>query len=348
MLVRLLKKLCEAEIDDNGSASASACRIAEGSGDGLRNPPDREPLMRMLRRLGVLKETGRRDLSAREALSWIEKAAADIGIPVLRLETRLSLHAKGAPGRRAVCGRVPQCRECVLIGECRYATRALAISSLPAAERPRERLTQLGAESCSNIELCAVLVGSGSAGLSALGMAARIFSRVGDLRELGRCSIAELRAVRGLGDAKAARIKAALELGRRLMAESLEAGQGIRTSRDAFSLLHPRLKDAARESFWALLLNGKNQILRIVMISQGSLTNSIVHPREVFHPAIRESAASVILVHNHPSGDPTPSNEDLEITRRLKESGALIGIRVLDHIIIGDNRYTSFADQGIL
>jgi DNA repair protein RadC len=157
---------------------------------------------------------------------------------------------------------------------------------------------------------------------------------------------AELAAL-GLTEAQAQRVRAMIELVRQ-SAEPLARGTPFRDAADIFRAFHPRVRDLKLEQFWCVLLDGKHRVIREVMVSQGTLNSSPVHPREVFAPAIRHSAAAVVFIHNHPSGDPTPSADDLDITRRLAEVGSLVGIRVLDHVVIGDGAYVSFADRGLL
>jgi DNA repair protein RadC len=158
--------------------------------------------------------------------------------------------------------------------------------------------------------------------------------------------VQEICATKGIGPAKAAQIKAALELGKRFAEEEIKRGEQFRSSADVFNHYREHLSGLKKEEFHVLLLDAKNRKIRDVRVSEGSLTSSLVHPREVFNPVIRESAAAVILVHNHPSGDPSPSQEDLHITRRLREIGEVMGVRVLDHIVIGKGKYVSFVDDG--
>ncbi|MGH7772902.1 MAG: RadC family protein, partial [Candidatus Binatia bacterium] len=197
------------------------------------------------------------------------------------------------------------------------------IKNWPEADRPREKLLDRGAENLTDAELLAILLrtGNGSTGESALDHAHVLLDRFKNLNGIDEATLMELRVVKGLGPAKVAQVKAGLELGRRLAGSKWEAGQSFRSSEDVFRHFHDRMKKEKRELFYVVLLTNKNRKIREVKISEGSLTASLVHPREVYHPVIRDSAAAVIFVHNHPSGDPVPSPEDLEITRRLKEVG---------------------------
>lgn len=213
-------------------------------------------------------------------------------------------------------------------------------------ERPRERLLAAGAEALSSAELLALVIGTGRPGRSALAVAAALLRRFGAVRGLAARSPRELTVEPGIGPARAAALVAALELGRRAAETRLFPGARLGDSRDVFRHAHLRLRDLRRERFVALLLDSKHRLLGEVVVSEGTLTASLVHPREAFAPAIRESAAALVFVHNHPSGDPTPSAEDIELTRRLVAVGELVGIRVLDHVVIGDGRYHSFADAG--
>ncbi len=222
------------------------------------------------------------------------------------------------------------------------------ITQWPETERPRERLLTHGPPTLSNAQLLAILLRVGRQGSSAVQVAMDVLDRFGGVGGLAQCGIEELCAVPGVGEAKAAQLKAALELGKRALASPLTKGTKITSSRDLFSHYHPTLRDLRHELFKVVLLDAKHAILRDATVSEGSLTLSIVHPREVFTLAVRESAAAVIFLHNHPSGDPTPSQEDRVLTARLVSAGEVLGIRVLDHLVIGDGRYISFADQGWL
>lgn len=222
----------------------------------------------------------------------------------------------------------------------------LAIRDLPAAERPRERLLHHGPEALSTSELLAILLRTGTTRESALGLAERIVATFGGLRGIAGATIAQLGQVKGVGPVKAIEIKAAMELGKRLQALSPEIRPTIRSPADVANLVMSELRRETREHLKAILLDTKNQVLRIVTVSVGSLNESIVHPRELFHEAIRHVAASVIVVHNHPSGDPTPSPEDIAVTRRLRDAGQILGIELLDHVVLGDGRWVSLKEQG--
>jgi DNA repair protein RadC len=225
---------------------------------------------------------------------------------------------------------------------------AKGIPYWPESERPRERLLSKGADALSDAQLLAILLRTGRRDSSAVQVAMELLRHVGGLGGLVKSGVEELCSVEGVGPAKAAQLKAALELGRRSLATPLSTGMRVSSSADLFRHFYPVLRDRKQELFKVVLLDAKNAVIKETTISEGSLTLSIVHPREVFASAIRESAAGVIFLHNHPSGDPTPSQEDRRLTDRLVAAGRLLGISVLDHVIIGDGRYVSFADEGWL
>lgn len=224
------------------------------------------------------------------------------------------------------------------------------IKDWPEDERPRERLIRFGSSTLSDAQLLAIVLRTGHStqGLSALDLARNLLSSFGSLRNLDSASISEICAIKGIGHAKAAEIKACLEIGKRFVAETNVSNVKFRTSEDVYNFYFPHMKNLKKELFKLLLLDNKHKIIKEITISEGSLTASLVHPREVFNPAIRESAAAVIFVHNHPSGDPAPSQEDKDLTQRLIKASEYIGIRVLDHIIIGDKDYFSFVDHKII
>jgi DNA repair protein RadC len=217
---------------------------------------------------------------------------------------------------------------------------------LPGGAGPRERLESLGPGALSDAELLALLLRTGGRGCSALRVAADLLDRHEGLSGLARAAAGELRSLAGVGPAKSASLLAALELGRRLATRRLRTGDAIRGPADVHQHFHARLRDAACEHFMVVLLDGRHRVLREVAVSQGTLTASLVHPREVFRPALREAAAAVILVHNHPSGDPTPSREDREVTARLVRAGELLGIPVLDHVVVAEHGFASLREEG--
>ncbi len=231
----------------------------------------------------------------------------------------------------------------------------LTIKEMNADDRPRERLARYGPSALSNAELLAIIIQTGTAKGTALDLASALLSgkeltssAAGDgnpLLDLAEAKIEELCRIKGIGAAKAIMIQAALELGRR--SSTLVTGQRftVKSPEDVSLLVMDEMRRLDREHFKVFLLNTKNQVIGVELVSMGSLNSTIVHPREVFKNPIKRSAAALILVHNHPSGDPTPSREDIELTKRLAEAGSLLGINVLDHIIIGDNRFVSLKER---
>lgn len=226
-----------------------------------------------------------------------------------------------------------------------------SIRDWPEDERPREKMLKQGAGNLTDAELLALIIRSGdpSTKQSAIDLGRELISHFdANLRELGSADIAQICAIKGMGLAKASGIKAAFTLAARFQARRLERFERFTSPRQVFDYFHHEFRDSRKEYFLTLLLDGKNRIIRRVQVSEGSLNQSIVHPREVFSPAVKESAAAMILVHNHPTGDPTPSSEDIAVTRRLREAGEIMGIKVLDHIIVGDGEYLSFVERGLM
>ncbi len=218
----------------------------------------------------------------------------------------------------------------------------------PLGERPRERLLKEGPECLSDAHLLAVVLRTGSRENSAVDLCRLVLKKTGGIDQLGQLEIAELSAIHGIGPAKAAQLKALYELSRRIHAYSHRPKKPVLSSEDLFKRYAPYYKNKKKEIFKSVLLDGKHRILKDYVISQGSLNLSVVHPREAFNPAIRESAAAIIFLHNHPSGDPTPSQQDIETTHRLVKVGEITGIKVLDHIILGEGSYISMNDRGLL
>jgi len=222
------------------------------------------------------------------------------------------------------------------------------LRDVPNEERPRERLMTVGAEALSHAELLAILLRTGTKSESAVLLASRILKESGSLLGLVDMSIEELTAIRGVGPVKAVQLRAGIELGRRLAKSRHGDMPAIRKPADAAELMMEELRYFKKEHFVCLFLNTKNQVIARETLSVGTLNASLVHPREVFRAAIKCSSASIICVHNHPSGDPTPSPEDIAMTKRLQEAGELVGIDVLDHLVIGDNRFISLKEQGLM
>ncbi len=229
-------------------------------------------------------------------------------------------------------------------------TQMRRIKDWPEGDRPREKLLERGAQALSDAELLALILRTGDAAshTSAVDQARILLQRFTDLPQLARANCTELRSINGIGPAKAAELHAVFELARRLSACNMQPGATFTSAAPVFQRYRNRFLKHKKEVFLALLLDAKNRLIRDIQISEGSLTASIVHPREVFSAVVRNSAAAVLFVHNHPSGDPTPSTEDIAITRRLQQAGTLLGVRVLDHIIIGHDRYSSLADMGYM
>ncbi|MBI1962217.1 MAG: DNA repair protein RadC [Candidatus Rokubacteria bacterium] len=224
----------------------------------------------------------------------------------------------------------------------------MALARWPTAERPRERLYWNGPEALADAELLALQLGSGVPGRSAVDVAREMLAAYGSLAGVAAREAAELARVPGVGPAKAARLAAAFELTRRLRARIPGARLVLSAPAEVYAAFGPLMEDLPREVFRVALLDAQNGLLRDRVVSEGTLSASLVHPREVFKPAILESAASVILLHNHPSGDPTPSREDVRLTRQLVECARLLDLRVHDHVIIGRGSFVSLAERGII
>jgi len=225
---------------------------------------------------------------------------------------------------------------------------SFTVHDLPKPERPRERLKQFGPEALSAQELLALIIGRGVSKKSVMTIAQELLIKFGNIKAISEATIEELSQIKGIGFAKAVQIKACFELGKRKDLEPELKDFDIKDPRSVVKAIRASIKDKTKEHFKLILLNARNKILGISTISIGSLNASIVHPREVFKDAIMHNAYSVVLAHNHPSGDPEPSEDDLTITKRFIEAGKILGIEVIDHIIITKTGFFSFKEKGLL
>ncbi|MBU9711023.1 DNA repair protein RadC [Bacillus tamaricis] len=224
----------------------------------------------------------------------------------------------------------------------------MMIRDVPKSERPRERMIRDGAQSLSNQDLIALLLGSGTKTESVINLAAHVLKHFDGLRLLKEASVKELQDIKGIGEAKAVTLKAALELGKRVQQSTFEDRYTIRSPEDVANYMMEEMRHLTQEHFVCLYLNTKNHVIHKQTIFIGSLNASIVHPREIFKEAFRYSAASIVCLHNHPSGEVAPSHEDMEVTKRLVQCGKMLGIDLLDHVIIGDQRFCSLKEKGYL
>jgi DNA repair protein RadC len=223
----------------------------------------------------------------------------------------------------------------------------LTIHDFPMSERPRERLQHFGATALSNAELLAILLRIGTPGENVIVLSTRLLKEFGGLPGLAKASFGELARVKGVNTAKIAQLKAALELGRRLLIASPDARPQITSPIDAANLLMLEMSGLEQESLRTILLDTKNHVLTSPTVYVGNVNSSIIRVSEIFREAVRENATAIIVAHNHPSGDPTPSPEDVQVTRSIVEAGILLGIEVLDHIVIGHQRFVSLKERGL-
>src|SRR5690625_2053114 len=224
----------------------------------------------------------------------------------------------------------------------------IKMKDVPKEERPRERLIKYGESHLSNQELLAILLGSGTRSESVMDLASRLLMHFEGLKLLSDATIEELTAIKGIGNAKGVIILAALELGKRINQYKPEERYTVRSPEDGANFVMEEMRSLNQEHLVVLFLNTKNQVIHRQTIFIGSLNASIVHPREIFREAVKRSSASIICAHNHPSGDPTPSQEDIHVTRRLVEAGKIMGIELLDHLVIGNHSFTSLKEKGYL
>jgi DNA repair protein RadC len=336
-----------------GKALAPFVRgVLARSGRAAELPLGEDPdVRRFLARLGWLRSDRGTTANSRRIGEWVEHLARESREEELAVALYLRLFASGerAIGLEPVCGEMPRCQRCELSGSCRSRQAAAAAPEPAAAERPSERFVREGEEALTASELAAlVLSGRGLSEAQALAAARRLLGKARSLRDLAILPLGDVAAVEGMNPDLALRLRAALALARRWSIEQREPGRRFRTGRDFYEFFAPRLRDLKQESFQVVLLDQKNGYLGAQQVSTGTLTGALVHPREVFRPAIREAAAAVAFVHNHPSGDPRPSKDDLDLTARLVDVAKLVGVRVLDHVVVGDESYFSFVEEGLI
>jgi DNA repair protein RadC len=311
------------------------------------------PIRRLLWRFGLIEEAAERGVAPALAHGALQRVAAVTGLPIptLAVLVRWTTTAHGRWSGGGWCAAHPRCAVCPLRDVCawaRYHPAAPEPDETPppiATAAARRLVAESRQDQLPEIELVALLLPARVAGQTNRELAEDLLQRFGGLRGLERASVAELCAIRGISTQRATTLKTAFELGRRLAQQALQPGDPIRGSQDVWQAFRTRFRNLPQEHFVILLLDNKNRVIQDHVVSKGSLTASLAHPREVFHQAVRQSAAGIILLHNHPSGDPTPSREDREVTSRLREAGEILGIRVLDHIILGADDYFSFTDQ---
>jgi len=222
-----------------------------------------------------------------------------------------------------------------------------SVREWPETERPRERLIKHGAETLSDAQLLAIVLRTGSNGNTVIDTAIQLLQEFGGLKGIDEASVSELKKFKGLGIAKISQIKASFELGRRLLSQRVEE-KIFNSAETVFRYFYPKINRLKKEVFITLLLDTKLKLIKEVKVSEGTLNQSLIHPREIFKEAVKESAYAMILLHNHPSGDPTPSEQDIEITKKLRKASEILEIPVLDHVIIGSGKYFSMKEKGIL
>lgn len=313
-------------------------------------------------RLGLLDKTGGTLAIQLDACRVGDRVALALKRPVGEIDLWVGAFVGALPDlspRTSLCLAAPHCEHCDLRNYCQHyrfvrppakdASAPLPIKEWRPTDRPRERLVQHGAHALEDTELLAIILRTGAGKINVLELSRRLLERFGSLQGIEEASLEELRTLRGIGKMKAIEMKAVFELGRRQTFVPLQPGQEFESSDQVFESYRARFSRVKQEEFILLMLDNKNRVIREEVISRGGLDASIVHPREVFKAAIRASAASVLFIHNHPSGDPTPSHDDYVITQKLQEASELIQIRVLDHLIIGKDSYYSFtADETVL
>lgn len=319
------------------------------------------PRQRWLARLGWMREPGASHRARTQAMEVFDALARATGASLGEVSYLAGVFSGGerdAPPEAALCGARPRCGACPLRAGCVYfgmhgkqqeVDSKRALKALSAELRPRERLMAKGPKGLGDEELLAILLRTGIRGENAVDVARRLITECGSLESMAAMSVAELARQRGVGTVKATQIKAALELARRLQTlPTMPRGLRMSNSRKLFEYVRPRFVSQRQEEFVVLLLNTKFEVMREVPLTRGLVNQVLVHPREAFNEAVRDNAYAVAFAHNHPSGDPDPSQEDDAVTTRLVRAGEIVGILVKDHIIVAGDIYYSYADQGRL
>jgi DNA repair protein RadC len=342
-----LLEVLEKEIEQPKLGDLLAQLRASGVSESLPVMQDND-ILRMLSRLGFIKKNYSAEAKGKIAETVVREISEAVSRTPAQVSMILRLYASGLYGimPRAVCGTVPRCGNCGLTKECDYynAPKTPQNERIPLAKR----FAREGADALGDEEIVTLILGGQKAGESHKEMARVLLKRYGSLRNLSGIAYGELASLRGVNESYAVRLAAASAYQKRILSERKALGPAVRSGKDFYDLYAATLRDLKKEVFLVVLLDQKNRVLREEKVSEGTLTASLVHPREVFGPAIRESAAAIAFVHNHPSGDSSPSPEDIALTERLNKSASLIGVRILDHVIIGEGSYTSFVDEGLL
>lgn len=321
--------------------------------------PDK-PRIEFFYRLSFLETTKFSLKLVKDQYQIVDQVSRLTGENIFNIDTIFGLFtgAEKIKGLTPICTAKPLCEKCQITNYCSYfkfnkkadksETKRNTIKDWDEEDRPREKLERIGADKLSDSELLSIFIRTGVGSESAVDIGQRLLSTFNDLSGIDSASITELCKIKGIGKAKAIEIKASLEVGKRMVSMPIRKLTQINSSIDIYMQYRMRFVNVKKESFILLLLDTKHRVFKECVVSQGSLSSSIVHPREVFKEAIKESAAAVIFMHNHPSGDPKPSNDDITLTIRLQEVGELVGIKIVDHVIIGDSEYFSFRDEELI
>lgn len=306
-------------------------------------------VLRLLKRTGIVPEYSENAAAQKLAEEFMRDFAESVSRTPAQISLVLRLYSSGMYGIMAdpVCGASPLCRHCGITRFCEYYNRTPSSSGYDRLP-PAKRFTRSGESALTEEELLMLVLGGTRPGADHEKAAKALLQKFSTLRGVANASYQELSSLRDVNETAAIRIGAAAAFHRRITEEKRLITPSVRSGKDFFDLFHHKLRDSRKERFYTVLLDQQNRIMREEEVSVGSLVAAQVHPREVFAPVLRDSAAAVAFVHNHPSGDSTPSESDIVLTKKLCEAAKLLGIRVLDHVIVGDGTYTSFVDEGLL